>query len=124
MKKLIYFGIEAMLALAESKGERVIDGRLKYGTTSDGQKGWMFIPYHRKNPSRKRDKLLRPLEGGWIKLSPLKLKVFSTASNKLSPTEAVTALKRDICNGLECLLKDSSIAKLTNYEKVAPHVED
>lgn len=116
MKKVIYFGIEGMLALAESKGERVIDGRLKYGTTSDGQKGWMFLPYNRKNSKRKRSKLLRPLEGGWIKLSPLKLKVFSSTSNKLSPSEAVAALKRDICNGLDSLLKDSRIAKLTDFE--------
>lgn len=39
MRKLIYFGIEAMLALAENKGDRVIAGRLVYGTTADGNKG-------------------------------------------------------------------------------------
>ncbi len=123
MKKLIYFGEAALLALIKSNRKRVVDGRLIYGKTEDGGKGWMFVPYNRKSPSRKRDKLLKPLESGWIKLSPLRLKVFSTVSNKLSPSEAVAVLKRDICHGLDSLLKDSRIAKLTNYESLT-HVED
>ena len=112
-----------MLALIKSNRERVVDGRLIYGETEDGGKGWMFVPYNRKSINRKRDKLLKPLEGGWIKLSPLKLKVFSSASNKLSPSEAVAVLKRDICNGLDNLLKDSRIARLMDYESQT-HVED
>ena len=117
LKKLIYFGIEAMLALQKSKSERVIEGRLIYGTTSDGNKGWMFIPYNRKPRSRKKDKLLRRLLAGWIKLSPNKLKVFASVNNKVSPQEAVKALKQDICNGLDELLKDEHFAQLTPYEE-------
>ena len=115
MKKVIFFGIEALLALQKSRGERVIDGRLVYGTTSDGKKGWMFIPYNRKPRTRKKDELLRFLRGGWVKLSPLRLKVFASASNKLSPQEAVNALKQDICDGLDEILKDERISKLKTF---------
>ena len=106
-----------MMALEKSEKERVIAGRLVYGTTSDGNKGWMFIPYNRKPRSRKKDKLLRRLLSGWIRQSPKRLKVFSTVSNELSPQEAVKALKHDICSGLDELLKDERIAQLKPYDE-------
>lgn len=116
MRKLIYFGIEAMLALAENKGDRVIAGRLVYGTTADGNKGWMFIPYNRKPRSRrKKEEVLHYLAGGWIKLSALKLKVFASTSNKQSPLEAIDSLKYDICEGLDAIVRDGRVTKLKSF---------
>ena len=115
MKKLIYFGIEAMLALAANKGEKVIPGRLVYGTTADGNKGWMFIPYNRKPRCRRKDEVLHYLAGGWIKLSAKKLKVFASTSNKQSPLEAIDSLKYDICEGLDAIVRDGKVTKLKSF---------
>jgi hypothetical protein len=115
MKKLIYFGVEAMLAMAKNKGDRVIKGRLVYGTTADGNKGWMFIPYNRKPRCRRKDEVLHYLAGGWIKLSALKLKVFASTSNKQSPLEAIDSLKYDICEGLDAIVRDGKVTKLKSF---------
>ena len=115
MRKLIYFGVEAMLALAKNKGDRVIDGRLVYGTTADGNKGWMFIPYNRKPRHRRKDEVLHYLAGGWIKLSAKKLKVFASTSNKQSPLEAIDSLKYDICEGLDAIIRDGRVTKLKSF---------
>ena len=115
MKKLIYFGVEAMLAMAKNKGEKVIPGRLVYGTTADGNKGWMFIPYNRKPRCRRKDEVLHYLAGGWIKLSALKLKVFASTSNKQSPLEAIDSLKYDICEGLDAIVRDGKVTKLKSF---------
>ena len=116
MRKLIYFGIEAMLALAKNKGDSVIPGRLVYGTTADGNKGWMFIPYNRKpRHHRKKDEVLHYLAGGWIKLSALKLKVFASTSNKQSPLEAIDSLKYDICEGLDAIIRDGRVTRLKEF---------
>ena len=120
MRKLIYFGIEAMLALAKYKGDSVIPGRLVYGTTADGNKGWMFIPYNRKPRHRKKkDEVLHYLAGGWIKLSALKLKVFASTSNKQSPLEAIDSLKYDICEGLDAIIRDGRVTCLKEFSEEA-----
>ena len=116
MRKLIYFGVEAILAMAANKGDKVIPGRLVYGTTADGNKGWMFIPYNRKPRHRKKkDEVLHYLAGGWIKLSALKLKVFASTSNKQSPLEAIDSLKYDICEGLDAIIRDGRVTRLKEF---------
>ena len=116
MRKLIYLGIEAMLAMNANKGDKVIPGRMVYGTTADGNKGWMFIPYNRKpRYRRKKDEVLHYLAGGWIKLSALKLKVFATTSNKQSPLEAIDSLKYDICEGLDAIIRDGRVTRLKEF---------
>ena len=46
MFKKVFFGDVAMQALKNSKGERVIEGRVML-VEQDGKKVWSFVPYNR-----------------------------------------------------------------------------
>jgi hypothetical protein len=44
-----------------------------------------------------------------------RIAVFSSASNNLSSEEAVAQLKRDICEGLDKVLREGAIEALKDY---------
>ena len=114
MFKKIFLGEKALKAMKESNGLKVIDGRL-IPVVENGNTTWEFRPYDRKNPKRKKMKVLEYLHEGWIKMGVRRLAVFSSASNRLSPEEAVAQLKQDICNGLDKLLENGTIEEMKDY---------
>ena len=114
MIKKIFCGDRALSAMKKSNGKTVIDGRL-VPVVEDGKVQWEFIPYDRKNPKRKKMKVLEYLHEGWIKMGVRRIAVFSSASNNLSPEEAVAQLKRDICEGLDKVLREGAIEALKDY---------
>ena len=112
--KKILFGEKAVSAMKESNGLTVIDGRLK-PFKENGKLQWEFAPYDRKNPKRLKMRVLKWLPEGWIKRGVRRTAIFSSASNKLSPEELVEQLKRDICNGLDELLKEGGIEDIDDF---------
>ena len=114
MFKKILFGEKALEAMKQSNGLKVIDGRLM-PEVEDGKVTWEFRPYDRKSPKRKKMKVLEYLHEGWIKMGARRLVVFSSASNRLTPEEAVKQLKQDICNGLDRVLKEGTIEDMKDY---------
>lgn len=114
MFKKILLGEKALSAMKQSNGVTVIDGRL-IPVVEDGKVTWEFRPYDRKNPKRKKMKVLEYLHEGWIKMGVRRLAVFSSASNRLSPEEAVAQLKQDICEGLDRVLKEGTIEDMKDY---------
>ncbi len=114
MIKKIICGERAVLAMKKSNGVTVIDGRL-VPVVEDGKVSWEFIPYNRKNPKRKKMKVLEYLHEGWIKMGLRRIAVFSSASNNISPEEAVAQLKRDICEGLDKVLSEGTIEEMKEY---------
>ena len=114
MIKKILFGEKALSVMKQSNGQTVIEGRL-IPHVENGKVEWVFVPYDRKNPKRKKMKVLEYLPEGWIKMGLRRIAVFSSASNKLAPEEAVEQLKRDICNGLEKLLENGTIEEMKDY---------
>ena len=114
MFKKIFLGEKALKAMKESNGSKVIDGRL-IPVVENGNTTWEFRPYDRKNPKRLKMRVLKWLPEGWIKRGVRRTAIFSSASNKLSPEELVEQLKRDICNGLDELLKEGGIEDIDDF---------
>ena len=114
MFKKIFLGEKAVSAMKQSNGVTVIDGRL-IPVVEDGKVTWEFRPYDRKTPKRKKMKVLEYLHEGWIKMGARRLAVFSSASNRLTPEEAVAQLKQDICEGLDRVLKEGTIEDMKDF---------
>lgn len=114
MFKKILFGEKALSAMKNSNGKTVIDGRLK-PVVENGKKVWEFDPYNRKSQQRKKMMVLKYLPEGWIKMGMRRIAVYSSASNRLTPEEAIAQLKIDICEGLDQVLKDGTFEDLKDY---------
>ena len=112
--KKILFGEKALTAMKESNGLTVIDGRLR-PCKENSKARWEFAPYDRKNPRHLKMRVLKWLPEGWIKRGVRRTAVYASGSNKLSPEELVEQLKRDICNGLDELLKEGGIEDIDNF---------
>ena len=65
MFKKVFFGDVAMQALKNSKGERVIEGRVML-VEQDGKKVWSFVPYNRQPRKKPLVLTLKDLANGWI----------------------------------------------------------
>lgn len=114
MFKKILFGEKALSAMNKSNGKTVVSGRL-IPVVENGKQEWEFVPYNRIDPNHHKMKVVDYLPEGWIKIGVRRMGVYSSASNRLSPEEAVEQLKHDICEGLDRALKDGHIEDMRDY---------
>lgn len=89
-----------VLALLK-KGRRV-DGRLMLKETSKGKIQIVFMPYNRKYPNHRNDRLIKLLEHGWVKESPTRIKVHESIPKNLGTARIMGVLDREV--------KDAKIA--------------
>ena len=76
------------------KSGRIVEGRLALVKTDDGGQQLEFVAYNRKN-KRKKDKLIKELEHGWVKESAQRLKFFSSVKKSLGTARVIGVLERE-----------------------------
>lgn len=91
-----------VLALLK-KGRRV-DGRLMLKEISKGKIQIVFMPYNRKYPNHKNDRLIKRLEHGWVKESPTRIKVHDSIPKDLGTARIMGILDREIKDAKNALI--------------------
>ena len=76
------------------KSGRIVEGRLALVKTDDGGQQLEFVAYNRKN-KRKKDKLIKELEHGWVKESAQRLKFFCSVKKGLGTARVIGVLERE-----------------------------
>ena len=103
MKKLIDLTTEVIDNLTNGK---YVEGSLH----KDKKTGKIvFRAYVRLSRFRKPDKLLRPLEHGWLKESPTRFKLYSSVKKELGYRLVSVAMHRDLKDAMSKLEVDEML---------------
>ena len=100
-KKIRIEDVKEVLEMLRSG--RVVDGRLALEETDDGRTVIVFKAYNRKNKQRKPDKMLCPLESGWLKESAQRYKFYSSVKKDVGKRLVSVAMHRDLEFAMETL---------------------
>ena len=96
MKKVIEITTEALDRLDNGL---CVEGSLR----KDQQTGRIvFRPYNRLS-RRRKDRLVRPLEHGWLKESPTRLKFFNSVKKELGYRLVNVAMHRELKEAMEAV---------------------
>ena len=88
MKKYIEITADAV--------SRIDNGKFVNGSLHrDPETGKIVFNVH-KERIRKRDKLIRPLEHGWVKESPARIKVYESIPKHLGTARVMNVLDREV----------------------------
>ena len=83
-------------SLAAVMSGRCVEGRLRLQLSSMGTHHVIgFDPYNRKPRVKKRDRLIRCLEHGWVKESTERIKVYESIPKGLGTARVVSILDRE-----------------------------
>ena len=98
MRKSIQIEEEVLVRLVEGK---CVEGSLR----RDKWTGQItFRAYNRQSRKRKKDKLIRYLEHGWVKESTKNLKYFESIPKKIGMASVISVLERDTKVARETLI--------------------
>ena len=103
MKKLIDLTTEVIDNLTNGK---YVEGSL-HRDQNTGK--IVFRAYVRLSRHRKPDKLLRPLEHGWLKESPTRFKLYSSVKKELGYRLVSVAMHRDLKDAMSKLEVDEML---------------
>lgn len=99
MKKYIYL-LNAVELLKKIATERRVEGVL----FKDENTGRLtFKAYNRVSKKRQKDRMLRPLEHGWLKESPTRFKFYSSVKKELGCRLVSVAMHRDLKDAMSKL---------------------
>ena len=65
-----------------------------------------FKAYNRKSPKRQKDRLICPLETGWLKESPTRIKFYSSVKKVIGSRLVSVAMHRDLKDAMSKLEVD------------------
>ena len=103
MKKYIDLAVEVVDRL---NNDKYVEGSLH----KDKKTGKIvFRAYVRLSRHRKPDKLLRPLEHGWLKESPTRFKLYSSVKKELGYRLVSVAMHRDLKDAMSKLEVDEML---------------
>ena len=98
IKKYIQIEEEVLVRLVEGK---CVEGSLR----RDEWTGQLtFRAYNRQPKKRKRDKLIRYMEHGWVKESPARIKVYESVPKNIGTASIISVLERDNKVAMEALV--------------------
>ena len=83
----------AIEALTKLKAEKRLEGVLFIDKTNGSIK---FKAYNRKSPKHPKDRLICPLETGWLKESRERIKFFSSVKKEVGVAEIHNAMESDL----------------------------
>ena len=73
----------------------------------DGDTGKLtFKAYNRKSPKHPKDRLICPLETGWLKESQQRIKFYSSVKKELGVAEIHNAMDRDLNKAMSALFME------------------
>ena len=102
------------IELPEEVIARLVDGKCVEGSLHRDE--WTgrvtFKAYNRQNRGRKPDRLICPLETGWLKESRQRIKFFSSVKKELGVAETHNAMERDLNKAMSELFIEQLRSKL------------
>ena len=100
VKKFIEIPEEILVGLSEG---RYVEGSLH----RDQWTGRLtFKAYNRKSPKHPKDRLICPLETGWLKESQQRIKFYSSVKKELGVAEIHNAMDRDLNKAMSALFME------------------
>ena len=96
MKKYIEITADAV--------SRIDNGKFVNGSLHRDPETGKIVFYVHKERIRKRDKLIRPLEHGWVKESPARIKVYESIPKHIGTASIIGILERDSKVAMEALI--------------------
>ena len=92
------------IEIPEAALVRIDDNQYAYGSLHrDPETGKIVFNLH-KQRIRRKDKLIRSLEHGWVKESPARYKVFESIPKKVGMASVISILERDTKVAKEALI--------------------
>ena len=81
-----------------------MDGKYVDGSIHrDPMTGTLTFKAYNHQSSRKKDRIIRPLENGWLKESPTRIKFFSSVKKELGFRLVNVAMHRDLQDAMSTL---------------------
>lgn len=92
---------ETLQAINDGKN---LAGSIKLNELGQGKKSAPYVFTQFNRTGRKKDKLIKVLEHGWLKESPKRVKFFSSVKKALGTTKVVSVLERETNAAINALI--------------------
>ncbi|MBQ6379891.1 MAG: hypothetical protein IJJ56_14040 [Prevotella sp.] len=105
MRKFIEIPLEAM--------ERLVDGKFVEGSIHrDPMTGTLTFRAYNRQSRRKKDRVIRQLENGWLKESPTRIKFFNSVKKELGFRLVSVAMHRELQDAMSTLEVEELLDKI------------
>ena len=105
MRKFIEIPLEAL--------ERLVDGKYVDGSIHrDPMTGTLIFRAYNRQSRRKKDRVIRQLEHGWLKESATRFKFYNSVKKELGYRQVSLAMHRDLQDAMNTLEVDDLLSKV------------